>query len=418
MRHFFGVIGAAFLVGCSSEPFELNKGLTDSTNPIFEPALAGQLESLIETRQGAPYNQIVLANFARDEFLIAFSSEQLELSRARDSQIWLPKLRPSAQLSSKGRPTVGVNVEQFLYDGGIYDATSFQTDAAAKLEQVEILKDINSQISDDIATYLDVHRNLMTINRFEGLITRINRLLKTAETRASGGISTGNEVTLFELKKVEAESEIAVARSTARLKTAALSNSLGINITQVSPTSLVLMNDRLPLDVLAALAQYEVDRSAVEVARAEATPKVSLTGNVQYDIANGTPSSTGGISVGSDQALPLNGFSPVISATQDLRLSAFQLQRASEETQLRVNELRGEIDVLRQQSLRIGSLVRIAENRLNQFDDQFLAGSANITEAAGLIDTLRRSLETQIETDFNVLEIERELAEITGSFFE
>lgn len=87
---------------------------------------------------------------------------------------------------------------------------------------------------------------------------------------------------------------------------------------------------------------------------------------------------------------------------------------ARRDADLELTNLNFRIENLNLQLEQIGELENQSRSRVENFEDQFLGGSANIIEAVGIIDTYKRIVRNKIETRFALLSAQREKVQLLG----
>lgn len=407
------LVGVLLLCGCAMD--------TPVVEPQLEPvrqAITSEKPAKFEKsakRQARPYATI--ADFILEDVKFRFenNSRQLELSQSAARLQRFPQIRPSGQLSARDGPGINISVDQVVYDGGVYPARLFLNDAEAVARQIEILNTVNGMISEDVELYLSYHQNRETESLFDQLQKQIAELLDLAETRVQGGVGAANEVTLFQLRLTEVQTEARIARSRANVARTSLRAADRINLSG-KPPSPVVTSDQLPPRIIEALATRELERGRLEIERTNVRPQVVVSGTVGSNLTSGVLNDDIGVRVRTNNPLPIYGNPDLRLAEQSLALAEAEMDRTIAETQREVAQLREEISLLKSQERDTGLLTQQAQARLEDFADQFRAGTVGITEAASLVDTVQRALRSEIQVRYDILDRERQLAEMTGSF--
>ena len=387
--------------------------------PVADPlvARAEQLENTeinISVSQPDPYAAIISQNFEDLRFVFESNSLQLSLSNFGSQQILYPQLRPSGQLRASSGVSLNLNVSQTLFDGGAASAQKFTGQTLAISREIENLSNLNDEIAEDINLYLDYHRNLKTVDILGGFSRQLRDLLSLAQTRASGGIGRANEVSLFQLQLAEIETDIAIAQSNAELALSRLSMH-DLNKIKITPGEIELLEDRIPIDVMEALAAREGRRSELEVARSNRRPQVVAVATVGFDPVTGLPTDNIGINVEAEEPVTFGGSTNLRIAEENLQLSELELAEAIAESELSVRQLSQELIALQAQEKQTQTLASQAQIRLAGFEELFLAGEVGITDAVSLIDTVQSTASSQIDLEFRIMETQVELARQSAS---
>lgn len=364
--------------------------------------------------QPAPYAGLIARAVADEQFRFESLTRQRDLSNTGALQSLYPQVRPGARMDSDGDVAVTLSVEQVLYDGGVYQAELFEIGAQDAVEEIDLLSDLNDQASENIGIYLEFQRNQQISDALRGLIGDLGGLLNLAQTRAAGGIATASEVTLFELKVFEVETEAKVAEAAMALNLQQL-NEMQVQVPAGPPPQLRGLPDRLPLEVLAAMADRQARHADVEVLAAQSRPQLVLGGEGALDIEDGETSSDFGLRVRMNSPLQWFGNSRLLAAQEALALSEQTLERTVHDIEQDLSRLSNRISTLQAQLSQTRHLVALSRQRLADFETQFQAGAASLTEAAGLTDTLRRALTSEINLDFELRELQLRRATLDGS---
>jgi len=414
MKRSLGII-LLCTTACTGNPIPTDPALGSVVDPLFERASQETAPEInISVNQAEPYAAIISQNFDERRFVFDSNARQLQLSNFGSQQIRYPQFRPGGQIRANGTTSLSLNVSQSLYDGGAAEAQKFAGQTTAITREIENLALLNDNIAEDILEYLNYHRNLKTVSVLGGFSGQLRDLLDLAETRFSGGIGTANEVSLFQLQLAEIETDIAIARSNAELAISRLVTH-DVEKLRAKPTQPQLLEDRIPLEVMAALAARESSRSALEIARSNVLPQVSAVANVGFDPRSGLPTDDIGIDVSVNDPITFGGNTNLRIAEEDLQLAELDLAEATQDVQLQIRQLLQEFSALQAQQAQTASLADQAQARLDGFEELFLAGEAGITEAVSLIDTVQSTAATQIDLEFQLIETQVEVARLSGS---
>lgn len=415
MSPWIPLILVAATAACTHKPIPTDPELGPVVDPLFERAAQETPPAInISVQQPDPYAAIISKNFEDLRFLFDSNTRQLKLSNFGSQQVLYPQFRPGGQFRASGSTSLTINVSQTLYDGGASAAQKFAGQTTAIAREIENLTELNDKIADDILQYLNYRRNLKTAEVLSGFSKQLDMLLDLAKTRASGGIGRANEVSLFELQSAEIETDIAIERSNAELALSRLAQHDQSKL-RVAPKQVALLEDRIPLDVMQALADRESSRSALEVALSNARPQVTAVANAGLDALTGLPINDVGIDVSVNDPITIGGNTSLRIAKENLQLSELNLNDAIEESRLRIRQILQELSALQAQERQTQVLARQAQQRLAGFQELFLAGEVGITEAVSLLDTVQTTATTQINLEFQLKETQVELARLTGS---
>lgn len=400
------------VAGCSAELPTIDSRL----QPVSESLLHKRDESTssapLKTAQPEPYASIIRQNITDVEFRFDDNLRALEIARLRVRQSRLPQITPGLSTGSGGVAAVDLNIRQVLFNGDLSDAMFHDANIDAVGRHIELLDSLNDNILEDIGTFLSYRENLERSELLNELSGELEALLGIAETRLEGGIGTADDVALFKLELAEIETEALIARSDAEVDRETLEN---IDVS-LAARSFAQSGNLPPMDVLAAVADRDAARSNLAVLQEEIEPRVVVAASAGIDAATGTPSRNAGLRV---EAAPLSfgGNADVLAAKQAVTLADRELEETVSDVSRDTRRLLQQIEALKAQENQTKKLAGQAEDRLEAFREEFQAGSASLTEAAGLVDILRRTLERKVDVRYAILDRQSQLAAILGHFW-
>lgn len=331
----------------------------------------------------------------------------------------LPQISPGASVDDLGNVIGRIQIEQVIFDGGRFKAGNRVLDAEQAIAFSEYAIQFNERVGSAIDAYLrlDMHGSLADVSR--DVSKRYLALQSKAKRRLSGGVGNKAELSLFELKQFEAESEASrdiAETDAARLEMEKL---IGKSIDTPPPTILFTgEHDVVPPIVARAIAENKRAAGELYAERAESLPLIALSGSVGAGTNQG---------LGFDDRV--NSFAAGVRISKPLTWGQdYGLKAASAEARAAravVEEVRRDADVeLKTLNLRISSLTAQlvktktlqaqSRARVDSFEKQFLSGSASIVEAVGIIDTYKRIVRNRIETRFALLSAQREKVQLLG----
>lgn len=384
----------------------------DKTDPKFDE-VKPQINS--RTLKGV-YAKIANAalnskKFSREALLRA-SEHKLEAHK----QNLLPQVTPGVSIDSDGDTIAQLQVEQVLFDGGRYKAgkdilNGEKATAAANLRTNE-----NERINKAISAYIEYHHARSSQAMLSKTIKSFRHLEKQSESRIYNGVGDASDRDLFQLKKLEVESEYETQEGVALSRNQEFRALTGMTMPSQPPQSMNVSVAGID-SPLVALANAERDTvlGNLELQKSNQLPRVSLNGNVgtatdSFDTQN--------MDVRLDVSLsqPLTwGFDHSVAATQsEVEASNRKYDEILKDTQDQVKTLKFDIIQARSRHKRLIKLSANAEKRLQGFNSQFLAGQAGIAEASSTIESYKKIKINAIDTEFSIYQTELELATLTG----
>lgn len=404
------ILAVLTLAGCASLDTKVNPQLQPIASTVLATKNMSTRPATIYPAQPEPYSSILEKKYSELKFGADNNLRNLEISRLGNMQSRLPQISPGASLGTNN--ALNLRVQQVVFDGGVYRAQFHADDHLAILRQIEFLNDLNKKSSDDIAIFLSYQKNVELEKNLMQTATYLGSLLNLATTRASGGVGDASDVSLFELKLSEIKAEASIARADAQSDLVAL----GVKSIKSGAVDFKLSDKHLPLSIVHAMAKLEHAKSSLELAKKQRIPKVVLEGRVGMDPFFGIPQSNVGLSIDKDP-IAIGGNTKIMAARQNVQLENHNLEMATRDAQRETARIRARIAALGSQLAETDQLSQFARSRFDDFYNQFKAGTANLTEAVGLISTLRQSTEKKVTLKYQIFDLQRQLAEQGGHFW-
>jgi len=376
--------------------------------PVVDPSLAPIAAPLIESTN----SELDGENEAKFDFSTSMP-QPYSLTRDGTTQAYLPQMQPGVRVDFDGDTNATLSVTQLLFDGNQREARVRLGDAQAVQKHVDLVAETNDEISDDIRTYLSYWEHKETEKLLKEVADWVEDILATAQTRATGGIGKASEVSLFQLKLNELRADAAIAASQAKIDQISLEDTP----VTVKPIAVPYKTDVTPILVSQRLAAREVAQFEYALKQRQSTPSVSLRGDAGYNFDEDDTTTDTGLSIDGE---PMTFGRPAQTALAEeaLSLAQSELRQAVKETAHDIKRQEAQIRALKTQHAQSKALLSQAKERLEGFPDLFSAGSASLTEATSLADSLRRAYETEIETRYRIMNLQREIARQSGSFWQ
>lgn len=385
----------------------------DNTDPKFNAFRPKANEQTLEGVYAKIAQATLNAKKFSKEALLRSSEHKLEAHK----QNLLPQVTPGASIDADGDTIVQLSVQQTIYDSGRYAAgkdilLSEKATARANLRTNE-----NERIHKAISAYIDYHAAKAFQVMLSKTIKSFRKLEQQSESRIYNGIGDSSDRDLFQLKKLEVESEYENQEGIALSSKQVFIALTGIAMPTAKPEKMNLKFDPINAPQV-ALADAERDRAigTMNLEKSNQRPLVSITGNV------GTATDTfddQNMDVRVDVSLsqPLTwGFDHASAAVQsEVEASNRKYDEIFKDTEDQINILKFELVQSRSRHKRLQRLSDSAEKRLKNFRSQFLAGQAGIAEATSTIESFKKIQSNAIETEFSIYSAELELATLTGA---
>jgi len=354
------------------------------------------------------------ANSFADRALLKGSDHNLESHK----QSLLPQVTPAASINSEGDSVAQLRVEQVLFDSGRYSAgkgvlLGEQSTVAARLRIEE-----NRKIADAISNYIQHHHAKDQQALTASIAKLYGRFERQSQSRLANGVGDTSERDLFNLKKIEAQADFENFGSEAIASARRLKTIAGIAMPREKPERMNFNFDAgTAPEIELANAELEQSTSQLELDQANRLPRLSLNGNVgtatdsfdQEDLDMR-------VEVSVNQPLTWGFDHSLASSRSQLEASSIRHDEAKKKAEDEMAILRLEIKQAETKIKRLKTVSVASEKRLKGFNAQFLAGKAGIVEVASIIETYKKSKMNLVDTRYNILNLELELAVLGGIF--
>lgn len=389
-----------------------NVEFVDDTDPKFAE-VTPQVNT--QTLKGV-YAKIAQAalntkKFSR-EALVRASEHKLEAHK----QSLLPQVTPGVSLDANGDTIAQLNIEQTLYDGGRYMANQEILLSEKSSAQANLRTNENERINKAISAYIDYHNARTSQAMLSKTIKSFKTMEDQSESRINIGIGDASDRDLFQLKKLEVQSEYETQEGVALSSRLLFKALTGIPMLSQKPEKMDLIYDATHSpEVELARADRDKALGNLELQKSNKLPNIAIKGNV----GTATDSlDSENMDVRLDVSLnqPLTwGFDHSSAATQsEVEASDRKYDEIFKDTQDRIKSLKFELAQAKARHKRLNKLSSNAEKRLKGFRSQFLAGQAGIAEASSTIESYKKIQINAIETEYSIYRTELELATLTG----
>lgn len=362
------------------------------------------------------YAQIVNAALTKDSFAEEALLRRSEHALAAHKQNLLPQVRPGASINADGDTIVRLNVEQVLFDNGQHyasqDVLLGQQSAANANYRIEQ----NERATKAISAYIEYHRLVALQKTTKEVVSIFKRYERQSRQRINNGIGDSSESDLFQVKKLQAETDHETLGSEIFAAEQEYKSITGSSMIMKTPVRLGIMKDFENSPVLAlAKAERDEARGNLEVEKANRKPRLSLVGSVG-SATDSFDDEDMDVRVEVSVNQPLNwGFNHALAAGQsEFEASNINYDKTLRDNRDKVKKLLLELKRAEASSKRLKKLANTANARVRGFNEQFLAGKSSINEAASIIDSYKQIKNNLTETEFRIFSIELEIASISG----
>lgn len=365
------------------------------------------------------YFRIAEAVMALGKLSTEFSLERNHFELQAFRRSLLPQITPELSVNEDGAGVGRLRIDQVLFDGGRFKAGKKRLNAEQSIAFAEFTLQLNERVANAIRAYLTEYRSKATAELAESISAQYGALSEKARQRLKGGIGDRAEVSVFELKQLEADADSAREQANADIARLELLQLSGIRMTD-PPARLLFTEqaDVLPPRIALVEAQHQRLSADLRLAKAERLPRLGVRGSVGRgtSLGQGFDDQATSFVVGLSFTQPLTwGRDYGLKAAQSQFESGLaRVQEETRDTLTQINSVSYRITELNTQLERMSRLVGAAQQRIENFEDYFLGGAAGIVEAVGIIDSYHRIQQSEIDSRYRLLEAETEKAQLLG----
>ncbi len=333
----------------------------------------------------------------------------------------LPQLTPVVNTNQDGDVIGRVLIEQIIFDSGRFRAGRKVLNSEQAVAFAQYVIQFNTRVSNAVDAYLRSHRSrqLSTVSTL--LADRYENMYARAEQRLSGGVGKKSELSLFEIKRLENLNEAASDKAVADAAMLELETLTGQRFgVEPSRFEFTSTEQQQPPAIALANAEKKVASAELRVQQAERLPEVRLQGSVGRgtSFGSGFDDQPNTLTAGIRLNQPLTW-----GKDYGLKSSRAQFHAAEARVREQARDINAELERLKlqAQSFEIqlsqsAALVAAANERADEFEQQFLGGAIGIVEAVSILDTYKRAARMKIEMEFSLYDAERQIAQIHGLF--
>lgn len=418
VRGFACVILAVTVLGCGQ-----TRTLPVSHELAVETGTRVITDNPVAAHQRAPMRPVTTTNLVAgtqlsnladriDEVAIVRSSA-VQKVRAAEAELQArrfdnyPQIRPtaSAPLSGGGSASIGLSIEQLIWDGGRIRARL--SDAELKIAEASLRAwaERNEAVHDGLEAYVNIARyeaRILELGSLEQKLGGINTLL---ETRLAGGVADRGEllrmnVALQELQRRLVSDTAALRQARAdfvrQLPDEDNTPALRDLRAAVSQCSRVWPDSEAPADALARVSTDRAEASE-ELVRAQRFPRVVIASGSNYS-QDGFSEPTVGFRIDASDMLGLgrNANLEAVEASSQAAAAAYTFQKDA--TMADLARLEAGFDGLQSDAASLRELVQQNGATLDLYEEQLSVGSIALTD--GIV--LHREQSDTIITLFDV----------------
>lgn len=412
------------VLGCGQTPIfspSQERPMEAGTEVITDNPAAPHLEAIV--RPAAKTNLVAgtrLSTLAEriDEVAIDRSSTVQQV-RAAEAELQArrfdnyPQIRPtaSAPLTGGGSASIGLNLEQLIWDGGRIRARLSDADLKIAEASLRAWAERNEAVLDGLEAYVNMARYEARISELGDLRQNLGEINTLLKTRLAGGVADRGEllrmnIALQELQRRHVSDTAALRQARTdfvrQLPNANHTPALPDLRAAASQCSRVWPDSEAPADALARVTTARA-RALEGVVRAQRFPKVLLAGGSNYS-QDGFSEPTIGIRLDASDMLGLGRQADLEAAEASSQAAAAAYALRKDETLADLAGLEANFNGLQSDAASLRELVRQNEATLDLYEEQLDAGSIALTDGIDLHREQSDGLITLIDVEADILQ--------------
>lgn len=332
-----------------------------------------------------------------------------------------PKATPTASASIIGddSASIGVNLEQVIWDGGRISARLSDAELSVADAGVRAWKDRNETVFRGLEAYIQAARYEARLRSFAKLKTDLQAIAALLKSRLKGGVADRGELLRMSTALQEVERRSLTDAAALRQQKAEFARWLpdyeaGSSVSDLGSASSQCRRDwpqtEAPDD---ALSRVDLARAAVSESfvKAQRLPSILLTAGTS--LVGGALSVPGlGIRIDASDMLGFGRRGNLDAAAAETQAAAATYDLQQDDTKADLSRLEADYEGMRADAVALRGLVNQGEDTLDLYKEQLDAGSIPLTEGIVLhrerTDTVIALIDVQADILLNCLRSSRQ----------
>ena len=312
----------------------------------------------------------------------------------------LPEIRPVASIDGDGDTSLGVSINQTIWDFGSSRARIERAEVNVAIAEIDQWIETNEAIFEALDVYLTYQRSLERLDNYSALQVNVTELAETVSSRFDGGVAGRNENLEVSIILQELARDILDERSEQAAALIRFRSLIGdASATPVQRSSASMLDECTsqattpePPEVLRARFLVQRSLDDLDVLRSRRLPV--LIGSIDVRESNGGVETSAGLSIDASQLLGWDRAARLESGEQRVQAAQQEHRNVSEAVRLDVQQLQDEY--IRQQAslAEIDLLLASARESESFFEDLFNSGRSSLDDGLQLkreVSILERS---------------------------
>ncbi|MFN3722486.1 MAG: TolC family protein [Paracoccaceae bacterium] len=395
---------------------KLGFGVGKASSDPSEPVLTAQGEARsaliadLQSRRSVlpPDGPFAAVSSAVTEAGAGVAAAEMRVARLRaeaKAKNWLPRIGPSANLTSLGALTASILVEQTLFDNGRRKAERAFAAADVEVAAAVLASEGNKRVYDGLKHYLQAERAREQAAVSERAVTRLAEFERIMTLRVEGGLSDRSEQRVLSQKLAEIHATLAADRQAEVTALAELGAMTTRDLTRLHGLQNLPADQPAPepLAVMRARGESARTLAEAEMAKADMLPGLGATADLSKDgIAGGIGLAGGAFGFGSGAARA------ALDATADL--VGRRTAQAAEDANRRIVTLHREMQSVLSREAEGGEVLRQTAGNLAMFTEQYKVGRRTLLELVQQYESFARTERDQAALKYMAIDLRLQIA--------
>lgn len=318
---------------------------------------------------------------------------------------WLPRIGPTANLTSLGAVAAALMVEQTLFDGGRRKAERAYAAADVEIAATTLASDANKRVYDGIKHYLAAERARDQATVAERAVARLTEFERIMSLRVDGGLSDRSEQRVLSQKLAEMQANLASDRQAELTAMAELRAMTTRDLTTLRGLQSLPPDQSSPepLAVVRARAEGAQAVAEAQAAKADMLPGITASADLGKGGADGGIGLSGGnFGFGSGAARE------ALNATGDL--VGRRTAQAAEDANRRIVALQREMQTIQSREAEGAEVLRQTGGNLTMFTEQYKVGRRTLLELVQQYESFARAERDQVALKYLATDLRLQIA--------
>ncbi|MDP2081205.1 MAG: TolC family protein [Pseudotabrizicola sp.] len=318
---------------------------------------------------------------------------------------WLPRIGPTANLTSLGALVASILVEQTLFDNGKRKAERAYAAADVEVAAVTLASEGNKRVYDGLKHYLQAERARDQAAVAERAVERLTEFERIMSLRVDGGLSDRSEQRVLSQKLAEMHANLAADRQAEVTAMAELGAMTTRDLTRLRGLQSLPPDQPTPEPLAVTRVRGEGARTLAEADMAKADMLPGLTASA----AIGKGGVDGGIGLGGGAfGVGTGATREALDATGDLvdRRTA----QAAEDANRRIVTLQREMQSVQSRESEGAEVLRQTGGNLTMFTEQYKVGRRSLLELVQQYESFARIERDQVALKYIATDLRLQIA--------